>query len=186
MAIGVMADYTGEICVNRAEAPSWGIGTYTVEGASELYPGHICTATGGAAVPDIGRPDADGDVTLGIVLDGKGISIDGSTKLEIDTYLPDNEPVEVARVGSKLICWAYADDAVTAQVAGTPVYGTGVDDDGFFEVMETIDVDTAFSEAGLQGNFDTITNGLLHYVGRLYEDIADQGSTDVPEKVILV
>ncbi len=186
MAIGVMANYTGEICVNRSEAPSWGIGSYTVEGASELYPGHVCTATGGAAVPDIGRPDADGDVSLGIVLDGKGISIDGATKLEIDTYLPDNEPAEVARVGSKLICWVYVDDDEAAQVAGTPVYGTGVDDDGFVEVLPAIDVDTAFSEAGLQGNFDAITNALMGYVGRLYEDIADQGSTDVPEKVILV
>ena len=186
MAIGVMADYTGEICVNRSEAPSWGIPTMVVEGASELFPGHICTATGGAAVPDIGRADADGDVTLGVVLDGKGISIDGSTKLEIDTYLPDNEPAEVARVGSRLICWIYVDDDEGAAVAGTPVYNTGVDDDGFVELLPAIDVDTAFSEAGLQGNFDIITNGLMGYVGRLYEDIADQGSTDVPEKVILI
>jgi len=185
MAIGTMASYTGEICVNRSEAPSWGITTAVVAGASEVYPGHIVTSTGNTA-PDVARADADGDVSMGIALDGKGISIDASTKLEIDTYFPDNEPIEVARVGSRLICWAYADDAVAAQVAGTPVYNTGVDDDGFFEVLPTIDVDTAFSEAGLQGNFDAITNGLKGYVGRLYEDIADQGTTDTPEKVILV
>lgn len=185
MAIGTMASYTGEICVNRAEAPSWGITTAVVAGASELYPGHICTSTGNTA-PDVARPDGAGDVSLGVVLDGKGISIDASTKLEIDTYFPDNEPVEVARVGSRLICWIYVDDAVGAQVAGTPVYNSGAGDDGFVQALTAIDVDTAFSEAGLQGNFDTVTNGLMEYVGRLYEDIADQGSTDVPEKVILV
>jgi hypothetical protein len=156
MAIGTMASYTGEICVNRAEAPSWGIQTFVVAGASELYPGHAVTSTGNTA-PDVARADADGDVTLGVALDGKGISIDASTKLEIDTYFPDNEPVEVARVGSKLICWMYVDDDEGALVAGTPMYNT-----------------------------DTITNGLLGYVGRLYEDIGDQGATDTPEKVILV
>ena len=182
MAIGVMATYTGAICVNRYEAPSWGIQTYVVDGASGLYPGHVCTQ---ATFPDVARPDGDGDVTLGIVITDTGISIDGSTKLEIDTYLPDNEPIEVARVGSHLICWVYVDDDEGAIVAGTPVYNTGVDDDGFVEVLPAIDVDTAFSEAGLQGNFDTITNGLLGYVGRLYKNAADQGSTDTPEKVIL-
>ena len=183
MAIGVMATYTGAICVNRYEAPSWGIQTYVVEGASELYPGHVCVQS--TAFPDIGRPDAAGAVTLGIVITDTGISIDGATKLEIDTYLPDNEPVEVARVGSHLICWVYVDDDEGAIVAGTPVYNTGGDDDGFVQIMPTIDVDTAFSESGLQGHFDEITGAFNGYVGRMYKNAADQGSTDTPEKVIL-
>ena len=185
MAIGVMANYTGEICVNRSEAPSWGITTAVVNGASEVYPGHIVTSTGHTA-PDCVRPDVASDVTLGVALDGKGISIDASTKLEIDTYFPDNEPIEVARPGSKLICWVYVDDDEGAAVAGTPVYNTAAGDDGFVQVLPAIDVDTAFSESGLQGNFDSITNALLGFVGVLYEDIADQGSTDTPEKVILI
>lgn len=184
MAIGTMANYTGEICVNRFEAPSWGIQTFLVNGASELYPGHICTQTGHTA-PDVGRPDGDGDVTTGVVITCSGISIDGSTKLEIDTYLPDNEPVEVAMVGSGLVCWVYVDDDEGTAVVWTPVYNTGSDDDGFVELLPAIDVDTAFSESGLQGDFDTITNGRLGYVGRLYKNIGDQGSTDTPEKVVL-
>lgn len=184
MAKGTMASYTGAICVNRYEAPSWGIVTYVVNGASELFPGAPATITGNTD-PDVAKADGDGDVTLGICITDTGISIDGATKLEIDTDYPDNEPIEIARVGSHLICWIFIDDDEGAAVAGTPIYNTGVDDDGFCELMEVIDVDTAFSEAGLQGQFDDITNSFKEYVGRLYQDIADQGSTDVPEKVIL-
>lgn len=185
MAIGTMASYTGEICVNRHEAPSWGIITRLVNGSSELYPGHPCTPSGHTD-PDVGRPDADADVFGGVVISCTGMSIDGSTKLEIDTYLPDNEPIEIARPGTRLICWMYVDDDEGALVYNTPVYHTGADDEGFVEKMDAIDVDTAFSEAGLQAQFDLLTNAWLRYVGRLYQNIADQGSTDTPEKVILI
>ena len=186
MAIGVMGNYTAAICVNRSEAPSWGIQTYVVNGASELYPGHIATGLG-HTYPDCGRPDLDIDITLGVVITGSGISItDGVTILEIDTYLPDNESIEVAMVGSHLICWVYVDDDEGALDAWTPVYGTGADDDGFVEKADTIDVDTAFSEAGLEANFLALKNQIIdRYVGRLYKNIADQGTTDTPEKVVL-
>ena len=184
MAIGVMANYTGTICVNRFEAPSWGIQTYVINGASESFPGHALTQTG-HTFPDVGRPDADADVFAGVAITDSGASIDGSSKLEIDTYDPDNEPIEVARPGSHLVCWMYVDDDEGALVLNTAVYHTGTDDDGFIEKLDAIDVDTAFNESDLQSQFDILTNAWARYVGRLYKNIADQGSTDTPEKVIL-
>ena len=185
MAIGTMASYTGEICMNRHEAPSWGIITRLVNGTSETYPGHVVTPTGHTD-PDVGRPDADTDVTGGIAITVSGMHTDGATKFEIDTYYPDNAIIEIARTGTRLICWVYVDDDEGALVFNTPVYGTGADDDGFVEKMPAIDVDTAFSEAGLQAQFDIHSNAWLRYVGRLYQNIADQGATDTPEKVILI
>ena len=95
MAIGTMASYTGEICVNRAEAPSWGITTAVVAGASELYPGHIATSTGNTA-PDVARADADGDVTLGDIPAGSGAWSSDFFKLEVDMTNPQdpNEGIE--------------------------------------------------------------------------------------------
>jgi hypothetical protein len=186
MGIGTMANYTGEICVNRAEAPSWGIQTYIVNGASETYPGHIVVGTG-HTYPDCGRADADGDQGLGVAITCSGISItNGTTKIEIDTYYADNEQIEVAMVGSHLICWVYVDDDEGTADAWTPVYHTGADDDGFVELAMTIDVDTAFSEAGLEANFLALRNMTeQRYIGRLYKNMADQGSTDTPNKVVL-
>ncbi len=184
MAKGTMANYTGTICVNRFEAPSWGIQTYVVNGATELFPGFTTTQTGNT-FPDVAKPDADLDVFGGVCITDSGISIDGATKLEIDSTYPDNEPIEVARPGSHLICWMFVDDDEGALVLNTAVYHTGVDADGFIEKLDAIDVDTAFNESDLQSQFDILTNAWARYVGRLYKNIADQGSTDTPEKVIL-
>lgn len=185
MAKGTMSSYYDVICMNRHEAPSWGIIVRTVNGAAELYPGYIATPSG-ETDPDVCHPDGDADVTGGICITDSGISIDAATDLTVDAAYPDNEPVEIARPGSGLICAVFVDDDEGALTFNTPVFHTGVDNDGFVQKLDSIDVDTAFSEAGLQAQFDILTNAWKHYVGRLYQNIADQGSTDVPELVILI
>jgi len=181
-----MANSTGEICVNRAEAPSWGIQTFLVNGSSELYPGHIVTQSG-HTYPDVGRPDADADVIAGVAITCSGISVtDGTTKIEIDTYYADNEQIEVAMTGSHLEVWVYVDDDEGTAVVWTPVFTTGADDDGFVELQPAIDVATAFVESGLQAQLNQLQyEAHTAYVGRLYKNMADQGSTDTPNKVVL-
>jgi len=173
-----MANYTGSILVETGPF-SWGIQTYRVDGASELKPGYVCTPTG-HTYPDIGRPDGDDDMTLGICIENPDD--------DLDTYFSDNDEIRVARVGSACVVWVYIDDDEGAQVAGTPVYSTGADDDGFVEVRPAVTAPAGdtYSTATMQTALDILKQMQIRYVGRLYEDVADQGSTDTPVKVILI
>lgn len=176
MAIGVMEHYTGKI-LWRSPDNIAGIQTFVVDGASELRAGYVCTSTG-HTFPDVGKLDADDDVTLGVCLDHPAI--------DMATDFADNKVIQVALRRAGAGVWIFLDDDEGALVAATAVYSTGVDDDGFCEKLDAIDVDTAFSESGLQGQFDILTNAAARYVGILVQDEADQGSTDVPAKVLLV
>ena len=175
MAIGTMAHYTGKI-LWRSPNNSAGIQTHRVNGATELRPGYPCTETGHTA-PDCAKLDADTDVVLGVCLDLPHLSIDAD--------FADDKDIQVAHRRSMAGVWIYLDDDEGALAAATAVYSTGVDDDGFCEKLDAIDVATAFSESGLQGQFDILTNAAARYVGILVRDEADQGSTDTPAKVLL-
>ena len=180
MAIGTMSSYTGTMCVNRHEVPSWGIRTFRVEGASELKPGMICTNTGGTTGADIAKPDDDDDVTLGVVLE--------RSELALDDFFADNTEVEVALVGSGAICWVFVDDDEGAAVQNTPVYSTGVDADGFVELRPAVTAPAGdtYATAGMQTALDILKQMERRKVGHLYEAMADQGSTDTPNKVVLI
>jgi len=178
MAIGTMANYTASILISKPFSPAWGLGTHRVNGSSELYPGHVCTQSGHTH-PDIGRPDADADFPLGIVLD--------NPDADIDTYFADNAEVTVAYVGSGACVWGYVNDAEGTIDIGQPLFHTGAEDDGFVEVYKAATVvPTTYDDASIEATLDIIENTHVRYVGRAMTYNADQGSTDVPIKIALV
>lgn len=179
MAIGTMANYTASILVDipRGNA-TWGLQTFRVNGSSELYPGHVCTQISHTH-PDIGRPDADTDSTLGVVLD--------NPDADIDTYFADNAEVTVAMRGSGAVVWVYVDDDEGALVSGTRMYNTGADDDGLVEkYAAAAAAPTTYDDATIETAFDIFEQEAIRFAGVLVETIADQGSTDTPELLALV
>jgi hypothetical protein len=179
MAIGTMANYTANILVDIPRgAATWGIQTFRVNGASELYPGH-CTTQIGHTHPDCGRPDADTDSFLGIALD--------NPDADIDTYFADNAEISVALAGSGAVVWVYVDDDEGACVSGTRMYHTGADDDGFVEkYAAAAAAPTTYDDATIETAFDIFEQEAIRFAGVLVETIADQGTTDTPELLALI
>lgn len=178
MGIGVMANYTSSILIEKPYSSAWGLTTCRINGASESYPGHVVTETG-HTFPDVGRPDADGDIPLGIVLD--------NPDADIDTYFADNAEVTVALIGSGACVWAYIDDGEGEVTPGQCLFHTGADNDGFLEVYAAATVvPTTYDDASIEATLDIIENTHVRYVGRSMTLVADGGGTDVPIKVALV
>ena len=178
MALGTMANYTASILIEKPFSSTYGLTTCRVNGASELYPGHVCTQTG-HTWPDVGRPDADADIPLGICLD--------NPDADIDTYFADDAEITVALVGSGAVVWAYIDDNEGTVAPGQCLFHTGADDDGFVEVyVAAAAAPTTYDDATIETAFTLLENTHVRYVGRAVTYNADQGSTDTPIKVALV
>ena len=173
-----MANYTARILVEAPRSASWGMTTVRVNGASELKAGYVCT-TSGHTWPDVAKPDADADIAFGVCLD------DPDT--DIDTAFADDLEISVAKVGSGAVVWVYVDDDEGALKAGTRMYHTGADDDGFVEKYAApAAAPTTYDDATIETAFTVLEGEATRYVGRLVETIADQGSDDVPEMLALV
>ena len=170
-----MANYTGAI-LWRSPKNMAGMGSHRVNG-SGLYPGMVVTETGQTA-PDVYIPDGNDDVSLGIVLD--------NADADIDTAFSDNDVVTVAYVRSGAGVWGYLDDDEGALAIWTAVYSTGADDDGYLEKLAVTAAPTTYDDATIQGIIDYLESAELRYVGRCATAAADQGSDDVPQKVLLV
>jgi hypothetical protein len=173
-----MKNYTANILIERPFSATYGLMTCRVNGASELYPGHVCTQDG-HTWPDVGRPDADADHPLGIVLN--------NPDADIDAYLADNAEVTVAVVGSGAVVWGYIDDDEGTVAPGERLYHTGADDDGLLEqYVAAAAAPTTYDDATIETAFTLLENEHVRYVGRAVTYNADQGSDDVPIKVALV
>jgi len=173
MAIGVMSQYTGKI-LWRSPDNSAGLGTFRVNGATELRAGYVCTQTDHTH-PDIAKPDGDADITLGVVLNHPATALDSD--------FADDLEVQVALKHSGAGVWVFVDDNEGALIAGTPMYSTGTDNDGFVETMAVAEVGTAWATAAVQGFMSKIVH---RYVGITVRAEPDQGSTDVPARLLLV
>lgn len=170
-----MANYTGSILWRTAKNAA-GMGSHRVNG-SALYPGFVVTETDQTA-PDVYIPDGNDDVSLGIVLE--------NADADIDTAFADNATVVVAYVRSGAGVWGYIDDDEGALAIWTAVYSTGADDDGYLEKLAVTAAPTTYDDATIQGIIDYLESAEHRYVGRCATAAADQGSTDTPQKVLLV
>jgi hypothetical protein len=175
MALGTMANYTGAI-MWRSPNNIAGMSTRRVDG-SALYPGFVVTATG-ETDPDVYIPDGNDDVSLGIALD--------RADKDIGTAFADNSWIQVLHVRSGGGAWGYVDDAAGALEPWTALYNTGADDDGLLEPLKVTAAPTTYDDATVQGIIDYLESAEHRYVGRAATEQADQGSTDVPIKVLLV
>lgn len=170
-----MSNYTGAI-MWRSPDNMAGIQPRRVNG-SGLYPGMVVTDTGQTA-PDCYIPDGNDDISLGLVLDraDKGV----------DTVFADNDWCEVMMRRSGGGAWGIVDDDEGALVPWTALYSTGADDDGFLEVLAVTAAPTTYDDATIQGILDYLESAEHRYVGVAATSQADQGSTDVPIRVLLV
>ena len=172
MAKGLMASYTGKI-LWKSPKDSSGIGTYRVNGSTEVYAGFIVTGEGHTH-PDVAKCDADADRVLGVAINQPGVGL--------ATAMADNSNVDVAHVNSGAGVWVFVDDDEGALIAGTALYGTGTDDDGFVEVLAMSEIGTAWNTAVVQAFMNKMQN---RYVGVTIRAEADQGSDDVPTPIWL-
>ena len=175
MAIGTMSQYTGKIMWQPPKSGA-GMSSRRVNG-SALKPGMIVTATG-ETDPDVYIPDGNDDVSLGIALD--------RADLDIDTAFADNSWITVLHTRSGGGGWVFVDDDTGAIEPWTALYNTGADDDGFVEVLVVTAAPTTYDDATVQGIIDYLESAEHRYVGRAATEQADQGSTDVPLKCLLV
>jgi len=175
MAKGTMANYTGAI-LWRSPNNIAGLLTRRVNGAA-LYPGFVVTENG-ETTPDAYIPDGNDDESLGIALD--------NADADIDTAFADNVWIVVAAVRSGAGVWGYIDDNEGTLAMWTALYSTGVDDDGYLEKMAVTAAPTTYDDATIQGIIDYLEASEHRYVGRAATYVADQGSDDVPQKVLLV
>ena len=175
MAIGTMSNYTGAI-LWRSPKNAAALIPRRVNGTT-LKPGMVVTATG-ETYPDVFIPDGNDDVTLGIALD--------RADKDIDTAFSDNDWITVAATRSGAGVWVYIDDDEGAIQPWTALYSTGGDDDGYCEVLQVTAAPTTYDDATIQGIIDYLESAEHRYVGRAAQYCADQGSTDTPEKALLV
>lgn len=124
VAIRDMSMHTNAILIEDPHSAN-AFQTFRVNGATELRPGYVCTATG-HTWPDIGRPDGAQDYTLGIVLD--------NADLDINAWFPDNTVVTVALRGGQASVWGYGHDDTGAYAQGASVTSTGASNNGFITV----------------------------------------------------
>lgn len=175
MTRGTMSQYTGKI-MWRSPNNQAALLSRRVDG-SALYPGMTVTASG-ETDPDVYIPDGNDDVTLGIALD--------RADLALDSAFTDNDWISVLGVRSGGGAWGFVDDNEGAIEPWTALYNTGVDDDGFLEVMAVTAAPTTYDDATIQGIIDYLESAEHRYVGRAATEQADQGSDDVPLKVLMV
>lgn len=175
MAIGTMSQYTGQIMWHppRHEA---GLIPKRVNG-STLKPGMVVTSSG-ETDPDVFIPDGDDDVSEGIALD--------RADKDIDNVFADDLWITVMQVRAGGGAWGFVDDDEGAIEPWTALYSTGADDDGFLEVLQVTAAPTTYDDATIQGIIDYLESHEHRYVGRAATPQADQGSTDVPIKVLMV
>jgi len=175
MALGIMSQYTGAILWRSPDNIS-GLLPCRINGAA-AYPGMVVTAIG-ETDPDVYLPDGNDDVSLGILLDraDKGV----------DTVFADDDWCTVAAVRSGAGVWGFVDDNEGAIEPWTALYNTGADDDGLLEILAVTAAPTTYDAATVQGIIDYLESAEARYVGRAATAQADQGSTDVPIKVLLV
>jgi len=170
-----MSQYTGAI-LWRSPNNMAGIMSRRING-SAAYPGKVVTDTDETA-PDCYLPDGNDDVTLGILLDraDKGV----------DTVFADNDWCSVLMRRSGGGAWGFVDDNEGAIIPWTPLYNTGADDDGLLEVFAVTAAPTTYDDATIQGIIDYLESAEQRYVGVAATSQADQGSDDVPIKVLMV
>jgi hypothetical protein len=170
-----MSQYTGKI-MWRSPNNQATIIARRING-SACYPGMVVTSNG-ETEPDVYLPDGNDDETLGIVLD--------RADLAIDSAFTDNDWVSVLTVRSGGGAWGFVDDNEGAIERFTALYNTGADDDGLLEVMAVTAAPTTYDDATIQGIIDYLESAEHRYVGRAATEQADQGSDDVPIKVLMV
>lgn len=175
MAKGTMSQYTSSIMWHppRHEA---GMLPRRVNGAA-LYAGMVVTASG-ETDPDVYIPDGNDDVSLGIAME--------QLDTAIDTAFADNSWIIVLTVRSGAGAWVFIDDDEGAIEPWTALYSTGADDDGYCEVLAVTAAPTTYDDATIQGIIDYLESAEHRYVGRAATYQADQGTTDVPLKCLLV
>lgn len=175
MAKGTMAQYTGAILWQPPKNAA-GMVSKRTNGAS-VFPGAVVTSSG-ETDPDVALPDGNDDVSEGIALN--------NADADIDTAFGDNTTITVLQVRSGGGAWGFVDDDEGAIEPWTALYSTGADDDGFLEVLQVTAAPTTYDDATIQGIIDYLEAAEHRYVGRAATYQADQGSTDVPIKVLLV
>ena len=82
--------------------------------------------------------------------------------------------------------WGFVDDDEGAIEPWTALYNTGAEDDGYLEVLAVTAAPTTYDDATIQGIIDYLESHEHRYVGRAATYQADQGSNDVPIKVLMV
>ncbi|MHC4645069.1 MAG: hypothetical protein ACYTBJ_06190 [Planctomycetota bacterium] len=175
MAIGTMSQYTARIQWHPPKKAA-GILPRRVNGTT-LKPGMVVTATG-ETDPDVFIPDGNDDVSLGIALD--------RADKALDTAFADNIWIDVMTTRCGGGAWGFVDDDTGAIEPWTALYNTGADDDGFLEVLVVTAAPTTYDDSTIQGIIDYLEAAEHRYVGRAATYQADQGSTDVPLKVLMV
>jgi len=175
MAQGTLSQYTGKVMWHPPRHES-GILPRRTNGTS-IDPGMVVTATG-ETDPDVALPDGDDDVSLGIALD--------RADKDIDTAFADNVWIDVMTVRCGGGAWGFVDDDEGAIEPWTALYSTGGDDDGYLEVLAVTAAPTTYDDATIQGIIDYLESHEHRYVGRAATYQADQGSNDVPIKVLMV
>lgn len=175
MALGTMSQYTGAIMWQppRSEA---GMLPRRANGTA-IFPGMVVTATG-ETDPDVALTDGNDDVSLGIALNRADKAIDDN--------FADNVWITVLMVRSGGGAWGFVDDDEGALEPWTALYSTGADDDGLLEALAVTAAPTTYDDATIQGIIDYLEAHEHRYVGRAATFQGDQGSTDVPLKVLLV
>lgn len=175
MAKGTMANYTGKIMWQppRSEA---GMESRRVNGA-DIFPGAIVTASS-ETDPDVDLPGGNDEVSYGVALD--------RADKDIDTVFSDNDWIICLKVRSGGGAWVFVDDDEGAIEPWTAVYNTGADGDGYVEVLQVTAAPTTYLNTTIQAIVDYLESHEHRYVGRAATYQADQGTTDVPLKVLLV
>lgn len=175
MAKGTMANYTGKI-LWRSPDNQAGLISKRTNGTS-VFPGAVVTSTG-ETDPDVALPDGDDDVSEGIALD--------RADMDIDSTFADDTTITVAQTRSGAGVWGFVDDDEGAIEPWTALYSTGADDDGYLEVLDTTSVPSTYDDSTIQTIVDELGSAEHRYVGRAATHQGDQGSTDVPIKVLMI
>lgn len=175
MALGTMSQYTGQI-MWRSPKNMAGLIPKRTNGTA-VYPGMVVTSSG-ETDPDVALPDGNDDVSEGIALD--------RADKDIDSNFADNLWITVMQVRAGGGAWGFVDDDEGAIEPWTALYSTGADDDGLLEVLAVTAAPTTYDDATIQGIIDYLESAEHRYVGRAATPQADQGSTDVPIKVLMV
>ena len=175
MALGTMSHYTGKVMWHppRDEASM----IQARINGSGAYPGMVMTNEG-ETEPDCYIPDGNDDRTLGILLD--------RADKAIDSAIADGSWVTLMPPRCRGGAWGFVDDDEGALLRWVALYNTGADDDGLLELLAVTAAPTTYDDATIQGIVDYLESHEARYVGRAATAQADQGSTDVPIKVLMV
>ena len=175
MALGTMSHYTGKIMWHPPRSEAAMIQARVNGSAS--FPGMVMTNEG-ETEPDCAIPDGDDDRTLGILLE--------RADQPIDDVIDDGSWVTLMPPRSGGGAWGFVDDDEGALLRWVALYNTGADNDGLLEVLAVTAAPTTYDDATIQGIVDYLESQEARYVGRAATPQGDQGSTDVPIKVLMV